>query len=186
VRRSLQLHLRLRSKGKAGFTLIELLTVVLIISILAVMLYPALSTMTSRAEKVKCMSNLRTLYYGANCYVQQNGYWPQVNPRLIQSKSADYARAWQTALSPFGISQVSWICPTVQRQLHNPDYTQPNNVRIDYLATPFDTKRMTPYLWPTQPWFLERGDVHGHGNLMIFTSGNIVELDDIKKGIPSH
>jgi hypothetical protein len=60
--------------------------------------------------------------------------------------------------------------------LGNPDLSDPNNVRIDYAATTFDDKPLTPHQWPKQPWFAEGGDVHGHGNLIIFTDGSISDL----------
>src|ERR1700730_521281 len=38
---------------------------------------------------------------------------------------------------------------------------------------------MTPHEWPTQPWFIETGDVHGTGNLIVFTDGSISDLKTI-------
>ena len=83
---------------------------------------------------------------------------------------------WIAALKPFGPSEKSWICPTIQNLMQKPDYTKSENVRVDYIATPFDDKPTTPHQWPRQPWFIETGDVHGHGNLIIFTDGSITDL----------
>lgn len=166
---------------RSAFTLLELMTVIVIIAILAVLLFPAYTSLMRRAEKIRCIGNLRTLYFGANSYVQDHGYWPQIDPQLIKDKTNKYGEAWQAALAPFGVPQESWICPTVQRELNNPDYKKSQFGRVDYIATPFDSKRITPYLWPTQPWFLERGDVHGNGNQMIFTDGHVSELNELKK-----
>src|ERR1043166_817390 len=134
------------------------MTVMLIIAIIAVMLIPSFTGIFRRGEKVRCMANLRTLYFGANHYVQDHNYWPQINPALIKTPEK-YAAAWQEALAPFGVSRQAWICPTVQHELGNPDYNKPETLRTDYIAMPFDPKPRTPYLWPSQPWFLERGDV---------------------------
>ncbi len=60
-----------------------------------------------------------------------------------------------------------------------PDYNDPAHARIDYIATPFDDKPFTPHQWPRQPWFIESGDVHGNGNLLIFTDGSISEVNDL-------
>ena len=79
-------------------------------------------------------------------------------------------------MKPFGPSEKSWICPTIQNLMQNPDYAKSENVRVDYIATPFDDKPTTPHQWPPQPWFIETGDVHGHGNLIIFTDGSITDL----------
>lgn len=155
------------------------MTVIVIILILAVLLFPALNTMRERAEKIRCMGNLRNLYYGANAYVQEKGSWPQINPMLMKTNSVEYATEWISALEPYGLGRQVWICSTLQRNMGSPDYSKPANARTDYFATPFDTKRLTPYQWPTQPWFIERGNVHGNGNLLIFTDGRVVALDDL-------
>ena len=63
--------------------------------------------------------------------------------------------------------------------MHNPDLTKPENVRVDYMATSFDSKPTTPHQWPRQPWFAEIGDVHGHGNLIIFTDGSVSDLKTV-------
>jgi len=164
---------------QAAFSLLELMTVLVIVLILAVLLFPAVNIVRARAEKVRCTGNLRNLYYGANAYVQDKGSWPQINPVLMKTKSEEYASEWIAALEPYGLPRDVWICPTLQRNMNNPDYSKPVNTRTDYFATPFDSKRLTPYQWQTQPWFIERGSVHGNGNLMIFTDGRIVALNDL-------
>jgi prepilin-type N-terminal cleavage/methylation domain-containing protein len=167
-------------EGVGGFTLLELLIVIGVIAILAGIMFPVVSTMRARAQRVQCMSNLRNLHIAANLYVQQNGSWPQI---LVDSDDddgqQDYARAWIAALAPFGLTQKAWICPTIQGLLQNPDYFQPENMRVDYYAMPFDDKPTTPYQWPRQPWFIETADVHGNGNLIIFTDGSISDLKTV-------
>jgi prepilin-type N-terminal cleavage/methylation domain-containing protein len=165
-----------------AFTLLELLIVIGVIAILTGIMFPVVSTVRARAQRVQCMSNLRNLHVAANLYVQQNGSWPQI---LVDSDDdgdggqPDYARAWIAALAPFGLTQKAWICPTIQGLLQNPDYFQPENARVDYYAMPFDDKPTTPYQWPRQPWFVEKADVHGNGNLIIFTDGSISDLKSV-------
>lgn len=91
----------------------------------------------------------------------------------------DFATQWIAALTPYGITNKTWICPTIQNLLGNPDYYSAGNARVDYTAMPFDDKPMTPHQWPRQPWFVENGDVHGHGNLIIFTDGSVSDLKSI-------
>jgi prepilin-type N-terminal cleavage/methylation domain-containing protein len=168
-----------RHRAERGFTLLEVLIVVVVIAILATLLMPVLSKMRARAQRVQCMGNLRSLYVAAESYVQQNGSWPQIPISDSDSAEQDYANAWIAALAPFGPTQKAWICPTIQELLQNPDLSKPENVRVDYVATPFDDKPPTPHQWPKQPWFAETGDVHGNGNLIIFTDGSISDLKTV-------
>src|SRR5437764_3652129 len=160
-------------------TLMELLGVFLVVGILALLLVPAISGFRARAQRVQCMANLRSLYTATELYIQQNGSWPQIDSDDSDENDEVYAAGWIAALKPFGPAEKSWICPTIQTLMQNPDYTKPENVRADYTATPFDDKPTTPHQWPRQPWFMEVGDVHGHGNLIIFTDGSISDLKTV-------
>lgn len=170
--------LRFRSPGYAAFTMMELMTVIVIVGILATMVFGAMADIQYRADRAGCATNLKNLYTGAATYLQEQGSWPQIDPKLISSGDTSYAQQWIDALGRFGITRANWLCPSVQRLMHDPDVTLPQNVRIDYTATPFDEKGMTPYLWPKQPWFVERAAVHGGGNLIIFTNGQISSLKE--------
>ena len=130
------------------------------------------------------MGNLRNLYAAASLYVQQNGSWPQIDTHLLTTDKKAYAAAWIAALQPMGVAANCWICPTIQHNSGGSNYLDPNHVRIDYIPMPFDNKQMTPYRWPSQPWFVENADVHGNGNLIIFTDGSTRELNDVRKSPP--
>ncbi len=165
-------------RSAAAFTLLELLIALVIIGILITLLIPVYGHLRERAQKVQCMANLRGLYVGTEAYIQRNGSWPQIFIKNYEVDE-DYANAWVAALAPFGIERSAWICPTIQEQLHNPDYNDPAKARLDYVSTGFDDKPTSPHQWPRQPWFIETGDVHGNGNLIIFTDGSIVETNDV-------
>jgi len=65
-------------KGKyhlAGFTLIELLMVIVIITLLAAILIPALSRAKGKAEEVVCLNNLKQLQICAKLYSQDNDFF---------------------------------------------------------------------------------------------------------------
>ena len=155
------------------------MTVMVIIAILCLMAIPVYSTVKNRVAKVNCMANLKSLYVATNTYVQQYNHWPQIDPKLIRTNPKLYADDWITTLQPFGVGPSTWICPTVQASIGNPDYTKLQYERSDYIATPFDDKSYTPHKWDTQPWFAERGNVHGNGNLLIMSNGSMHELNDL-------
>jgi prepilin-type N-terminal cleavage/methylation domain-containing protein len=171
-------------KGSAGrnaaFTLLEILVVIIVIAILATLLIPVISSMKARAQRVQCMANLRSLYTATELYLQQNGSWPQIAMALESDTSEqDYAKAWMAALAPFGPTQKTWVCPTMQETAGKPDLGDAQNVRVDYIAMTFDDKPTTPHQWPRHPWFIEAGDVHGNGNLIIFTDGSVSDAKTI-------
>jgi len=165
---------------RRGFTLLELVVVIAIVAILAVLAVPIVSNFRQRAQRVQCTANLKNLGVGANLYLQQNNdIWPQIPPPAAGGASEDYANAWFAALEPFSVTRKTWICPTIQSGLDNPDYSTPDVARIDYFATTFDDKPGTSHEWPKQPWFIETGNVHGNGNLILFTDGSISDLNTV-------
>jgi prepilin-type N-terminal cleavage/methylation domain-containing protein len=167
----------------AGFSLLELCIVIAIILILVTLAVPAISKYRAYAQRVQCMANLRSLYTATELYVQRYGSWPQIPVPASDSDADDqaYAQSWISALAPFGPQQKTWVCPTVQNLLGNPDLSKPENIRVDYIACTFDDKPTTPHQWPRQPWFAEVGNVHGNGNLIIFTDGSISDLNTVAK-----
>jgi prepilin-type N-terminal cleavage/methylation domain-containing protein len=167
---------RIRHRSERAFTLMELMTVMVIMSILMVLLLKATDSMRARAEKANCISNLKSLYTGAAAYVMDKGEWPQVPARLVRTNSKEYAKLWINSLAPYGISQRNWICPTKQRNMGAPDLTKDENRRIDYNATPFDSRPHTAYLWPRQPWFVEHAASHDGGPLLIMTNGRVMTM----------
>jgi len=168
----------------------EIFSAIVIILILLTLMLPAYDSIRSRMDKVACSNNLRQLYVAVGAYIQDYNQWPQISPQLMKASNNAYDEAWIEALTPFGVSRASWICPTIERNMGGIDYTQQANYRTDYIAMPFDNKRMTPFKWPTSPWFVERGTVHGNGNLLIQTNGAVVELTQMNNtpqptGLPS-
>jgi prepilin-type N-terminal cleavage/methylation domain-containing protein len=60
------------AKHRLGFSLVELLVVLAIVSILAALLFPALSQARARGQWTRCTGNLRTFGIAVNLYWQEN------------------------------------------------------------------------------------------------------------------
>lgn len=160
--------------------MLEVLVAIFIIAILALLALPLYAKLRARAQRAQCMANLRSLSVAAEQFLQQNGSWPQIGRAGTDDSSMiQYSRDWIEALKPFGAQEKTWICPTVQNDLDNPDYTQGDSIRIDYLPMNFDDKPTTPHEWPRQPWFLETANSHGNGPLIIFTDGSISDSNSL-------
>lgn len=163
-------------KKTAAFTVIELMTVVMIIAILSVLATQGYMVLQQKARRASCVNNLKSLFAAANSYVADNKSWPQVS--TANGADSTYSQAWITAFKPYQLSQINWICPSIQSALLNPDLSLPENVRIDYTPMPFDANPASPYRYSTQPWFAEKAACHGDGNLLIFASGQVKSLNE--------
>ncbi len=163
----------------AGFTLTELLvTVALIATLASIGLVFNWSKIRNKIERRGCENNLKTLYTAFSSYLSDYGEWPQI-PEDKNLDSGDgesaYWEFWITTMKhkDYGISEDQWLCPTDRRERaanHKPEERE--DFEASYAPTEFDAGPFTPMDWP-QPWFIERSDFHGDGNLMLMPDGSI-------------
>lgn len=161
-----------------GFTLLEMAICVVVILILVVLGVACARKIQSKAEMVQCSANLKSLYIATTGYMTDHKQWPQI---IVDPKIMQFTKEWIAALRPYKIDERSWVCPTIQRKLKKPDLTIPKNQRLDYIPTPFGPHSNKPFQWSTQPWFLEVGNSHGNGNLLIFMDGSIRPFGDMAR-----
>ena len=172
-----------RSRPKAGFTVLEIMASVAVLAILASIAMPMYSNFQGKAQRLKCAENIKSLGLGLSSYLEDHRQWPQIasSPSASGPAAASpEAARWIQVLSPYGISERNWRCPTIEsqvRQQRNPKALEAK--RIDYTPTTFPADPAAPRQWPRHPWLVERGAPHGTGPLILLGDGSLVTFEDI-------
>ncbi|MDD2710824.1 MAG: prepilin-type N-terminal cleavage/methylation domain-containing protein [Verrucomicrobiae bacterium] len=107
----------------SGFTLIELLTVISIISVLAMLLSPALKQCREAAKGAQCLSNLKQISLGIRLY--SNDYENRI---VTMSQSS---ANWKNFFKPY-VPKTSkvYLCPSTGNEIHPLDSWMDGN--LDY------------------------------------------------------
>lgn len=170
--------LRRNQPGFSGFTLVELIFVIAILGILVTLFFPVTAMMRERAERIRCMGNLRSLHVALGAYTQLQGHWPQV-PEDLSMRAED---EWLIEeMKKVQLPEEIWYCPTLKRLMDAGEKDPPSeeDSTLHYSITGFDDGPFTPYKWAGQPWAAENGNNHGDGALVAFPDGSIRTMTDV-------
>lgn len=103
---------------RAAFTLIELLCAIAIVVLLASLISPAMSYMTTRGEIIRCGNNLRQIDVAMKLKVQDNNNtYPKVesDPNNPIYQPDDNAQSLLALLQPYGVTEQTLRCPADAR-----------------------------------------------------------------------
>ena len=136
-----------RVRAKRGFTLVELLVVIGIIALLIALLLPSLSKAREQSNRVKCLSNLRSLGQGMYLYADAfRGRLPNGN----SPSSGDPDKGFQV-LVPFCADYAQtgvFYCPS-------DNDPKPGQITNDYIT--FADSARTSYDFYSIYWMPEQG-----------------------------
>ncbi len=176
-----------------GFTLLELLCALAVIAILATLAAPLAGGFRSRSQGLQCAANLKGLGAGVSAYMNEhNNMWPQI----VTADSADSlpssgrkdeitAGKWIAALAPYGVTDTTWRCPTIEGRIKSKGTPEALiTKRIDYVPTQFSEDPGSASQWPSHPWFIERAPSHGQGPKLLQANGRVVSMEDLLKELP--
>ena len=156
-------------RAARAFTLLETLAVVAILAVLMTLTFPAIEKIRPMAERVVCMNNLRNLRAAFGGYASEG--WPQIPTGIALGSMAEQRWWLEQTEKDLGLSKSTWQCLTIRRQFaKEPEKDRP---LIHYLPTPFSKEPYRANKSPQMPWFIEIGDAHGQGNLLVRQNGTV-------------
>lgn len=155
---------------QSGFTFPELVVALAVVLVLVVVAIPSYKTVKRRAEKARCIANMKVIHTGFDSYLLDKNQWPQMPEASKEWDESDFFGWWIKSLEPYGVGEESWLCPSDKVFKQLPKGVQ--EYAASYAPTQFNPHRYTPYKW-NQPWLVERGDYHGKGGHVMMPDGSI-------------
>jgi Tfp pilus assembly major pilin PilA len=150
---------------------LELLATIGIIAVLAALSVPLYNAFLPKVERLVCINNLKNLRVAFGDYAISG--WPQIPEGIALGSMAEQKWWLEKTEKDLGLSERSWQCPTIRRMFaKEPEKDRP---LIHYLPTPFSAEpnKANSAGWEKMPWFIEIGNAHGQGNLLVRQNGTI-------------
>lgn len=168
----------LSRQKQRGFTLVELLMVMMIVAALATLSFPAFGYLREKARDAACIGNLRILQLGAATYMlEHDAIWPQMPEHIGLGESEEPMwKWWYEELKDYGVSKRHWICPS-EMAAQEERHSTTDQFHSSYIPTGFEATPNVAFYWTNQPWFIERGQMHGknHGPNVAMPDGTVRE-----------
>lgn len=187
-----------------GFTLVELLLVITLLALLAGLLFPALETVTQRADSLSCQSNLRQLGIAVQLAAQDNdNTYPYIEPAPESDKpvygpdSSVQPKSLLDTLSKYGVTPKSVQCRADVKSLTGDAaaaYAKTPEKFCSYLWIPTvdGEPKMTPHIYtrwggtftpsPSKLRLItDARSVHSQHQNVLYADGHVVGYDAVKR-----
>jgi hypothetical protein len=156
---------------------LEVLAAVLILTILIVLLSPNARDFLLRAGEASCIANMRSVTIGLHGYLQDHqNVWPQ-GPSLNEGSA--WENFWLQALTNYGITEKTWQCPSFNSALAAQAVPNDERPKVHYVPTMFPAEPGAATRWSTQPWLIERANVHRDGPHICFPDGSVKSFNKV-------
>ena len=147
---------------------------VTLVAVLVSLAFWGYEPVKEKAFSVICISKIKSIHSGLTASLSDNGIWPQA-PNLAPEALDEW---WINTLKPYGVTQKTWICPTM-KQLASANGDTTSALKSSYVIARFDDKPNSAYKYQTQPWLIEKADFHRNGPNVCFPDGSVQSLESI-------
>ncbi len=166
----------------------EVVVSVALVSVLLSSAWAGYSYFLKKGDATSCLVKLRGLGTAFQNYYLDKTSWPE-EPGIRESNNSISDKVIWTfyydSLEPYGASREDWFCP---RELRDAKRAKKEpGVDVEYLDPSYIPTPMLhdddPFLYPSQPWLIERVDFHLNGRSTYMSNGSIqreFQLDSLR------